>query len=69
MTSDHINSTPYSVMRVRLAAQVLSETVGNVLNHFGLPEVDKFVDCLNVRRRGAVVKRVEHISTIVLVNI
>ena len=38
LTSDHINLTPYSVMRVRLAAQVLSETVGNVLNHFGPPE-------------------------------
>ena len=59
LTSDHINLTPYSVMRVRLAAQVLSETVGNVLNHFGPPEaagtaefclmMDKFFDCLNVR--------------------
>ena len=46
-------------MRVRLAAQVLSETVGNVLNHFGPPEaagtaefclmMDTFFDCLNVR--------------------
>ena len=25
-------------MRIRLAAQVLSETVGNVLNQFGPPE-------------------------------
>ena len=59
LTSDHINLTPYSVMRVRLAAQVLSETVGDVLNHFGPPEaagtaefclmIDKFFDCLNVR--------------------
>ena len=58
LTSDHINLTPYSLMRVRLAAQVLSETVGNVLNHFG-PEaagtaefclrIDTFFDCLNVR--------------------
>ena len=32
LTSDHINVTPYSVMRVNLAAQVLTETVGNVLN-------------------------------------
>ena len=38
LTSDHINLTPYSVMRVRLAAQVLSDTVGNVLNEFGPPE-------------------------------
>ena len=35
LTNDHINLTPYSVMRVNLAAQVLSETVGNVLNQFG----------------------------------
>ena len=28
LTSDHINLTPFSVMRVRLAAEVLSETVG-----------------------------------------
>ena len=35
LTSDHINLTPFSVTRVRLAAQVLSETVGTVLNSFG----------------------------------
>ena len=59
LTSDHINITPHSVMRVRLAAQVLSESVGTVLNEFGPPEangtakfclmMDKFFDCLNVR--------------------
>ena len=38
LTCDHINLTPYSVMRVNLAAQVLSDTVGNVLNQFGPPE-------------------------------
>ena len=38
LTTDHINLTPYSVMRVRFAAQVLSETVGNVLNEFGPSE-------------------------------
>ena len=46
-------------MRVRLAAQVLSETVGSVLNAFGPAEaegtanfclmMDKFFDCLNVK--------------------
>ena len=30
LISGHINLTHYSVMRVRLAAQVLSDTVGNV---------------------------------------
>lgn len=59
LKSDHVNLTPYSVMRVRLAAQVLSETVGNVLNQFGPAEasgtaefclkMDKFFDCLNVK--------------------
>ena len=48
-------------MRVRLAAQVLSDTVGNVLNEFGPPEaagtaqfclmMDKSFDCLNVSNR------------------
>ena len=38
LTSDHINFTSYSVMRVNLAAQVLSATVGNVLNSFGPEE-------------------------------
>ena len=59
LTSDHINLTSYSVMRANLGAQVLSETVGNVLNNFGPEEaagtgkfclmMDKFFDCLNVR--------------------
>ena len=59
LTSDHINLTSYSVMRANLGAQVLSETVGNVLNNFGPEEAagtgkfclmtNKFFDCLNVR--------------------
>ena len=59
LTSDHINFTSCSVMRVNLAAQVLIETVGNVLNNFGPEEaagtgkfclmMDKFFDCLIVR--------------------
>ena len=59
LTNDHISLTPYSVMRVRLAAQILSETVGKVLKQFGPPEadgtaqfcimMDKFFDCLNVK--------------------
>ena len=59
LTSDDINLTPYSVMHVRLAAQLLIETVCNVLNQFGPPEaagtaecclmMDKYLDCLNVR--------------------
>ena len=59
LTSDHINLTSYSAMRVNLAAQVLRDTVGNVLNNVGPEEaggtgkfclmMDKYFDCLNVR--------------------
>ena len=59
LTSDHINLTSYSVMRFNLAAQVLSENVGNVLNNFGPEEakgtgqfcimIDKSFDCLNIQ--------------------
>ena len=59
LTNDHIMLTPYSLMRVRLAAQILSNTVGVCLNEFGPPEasgtakfcimMDKFFDCLNVK--------------------
>ena len=59
LTSDHINLTPFSVTRVRLAAQVLSETVGSVLNSFGPADavgtakcclmMDNLFDCLNVK--------------------
>ena len=59
LTSDQINLTSYSVMRVNLATRVLSKTVSNVLNNFGPEEaegtgqfcimMDKFFDFLNVR--------------------
>ena len=59
LTSDHINLTPFSVTRVGLAAQVLSETVGSVLNSFGPADavgtakcclmMDNFFDCSNVK--------------------
>ena len=38
--SDHINLLSYSVMKVNTAAQVLSETVGNVLNNFSPEEAE-----------------------------
>ena len=38
ITSDHINLTPYSVMRVNLAAQVLSASMAAVLKRFGPPK-------------------------------
>lgn len=59
LTYEHVNLTAYSVMRVNLAAQVLSASVASVLKAFGSPEVeataklcemvDSFFDCLNVR--------------------
>ena len=58
LTPDHVYLNSYSVMII-IAAQVLSETVGNVLLNFGPQEaagtarfcllVDKFFDCGNVR--------------------
>ena len=35
ITLDYLNLTPYSKMNLRLAAQVLSTTVSNVLKEFG----------------------------------
>ena len=58
ITSDHVQLTSYSVMKVNLAAQVLSSTMAAALTKFGVPEasatarycsmMDKFFDCLNV---------------------
>ena len=59
LTYEHINPNSYAVMRVNLAAQVLSASVAAVLKEFGPPEavataklcemMDTFFDCLNVR--------------------
>lgn len=59
ITNNHIKLTPFSVMNVRLAAQVLSESVFHALQTYGPPEaeatatfcmmMDKFFDCLNIR--------------------
>ena len=59
ITAGHIQLTSFSVMNVRLAAQVLSESVYHALHNFGPPEAaatakfflmfDKFFDCLNVK--------------------
>lgn len=56
---DHIYLNSFSKMKVNLAAQVLSETVGNVLLEYGSEEgretaqvillVDKFFDFMNIR--------------------
>ena len=59
ITYDHISLTPYSVMRVDLAAQILSSTMASVLSHHGGNElsgtskycdmIDQFFDCMNVQ--------------------
>ena len=59
LTYDHINLSSYSIMRMGLAAQVLSASVAAVLQSFGAQEsaataklcymIDSFFDCLNVR--------------------
>ena len=59
LTNDHFCLTPFSVMKVKLAVQVLSCTVANILLKFGPPEasetakfcllMDSFFDCTNVR--------------------
>ena len=59
LTLEHVQLNPFSEMRVRLATQVLSQSVANVLRNYypadthGTAELceymDKFFDCLNVR--------------------
>lgn len=59
LTQEHVYLTPQSVMRVNLAAQVLSHSVGSVLQTFAGDEaeetarfvllMDNFFDALNVR--------------------
>lgn len=61
LTAEHIYLTPHSKMRVKLAAQVMSDTVSKVMTQFGPQEasetakliglVDRFFDCMNVRSK------------------
>ena len=44
ITTDHINLTSYSVMRVDLAAQVLSSSMACVLKEFGTVETIRAAD-------------------------
>lgn len=64
---DHLHLTAHSVMNVRLAAQVLSYSVGSVMQHHGGVEaretakfillMDRFFDCLNSRHWGEAEQR------------
>ena len=56
ITTDHIKLTSYSVMRVDMAAQVLSSSMACVLKEFGIvgtaefcKKMHNFFDCFNVR--------------------
>ena len=68
ITNEHIKLTPYSVMNVKLAVQVLSDSVYQALKTYGPPEAiatanfckmfDIFLDCMNVRNtQEAILKR------------
>ena len=59
LSYEHIKLTPYSIMNVKLAAQVLSSTVSKTLTSCGPPEtagtakfwllMDSFFDVMNIR--------------------
>ena len=59
LSYEHIKLTPYSIMNAKLAAQVLSSTVGKTLTSYGPPEatgiaksclfMDSFFDIMNIR--------------------
>ena len=59
LTCDHTKLTPYLLMNVKLAAQVLSSTIFRMLSQYGLPEasgiarfcilMDAFFDIMNIR--------------------
>ena len=63
ITYEHIKLTPYSVMNVKLAAQILSSSVSNSLLKYGPPEaagtakfcsmMDSFFDIVNIRSTDA----------------
>ena len=67
LTHEHVHLNPYSVMNVRLAAQILSNTIANILRLYypqemhGTAEVceymDNFFDCLNVRNQLEGIKK------------
>ena len=54
LTLEHVQLNPYSIMKVHLATQVLSESVSNTLINY-YPDTSKFMDmffdCLNVRNQ------------------
>ena len=71
ITYDHISLTPYSVMRVDLAAQILSSTMASVLSHHGGNElsgtskycdmIDQFFDFVNIESVSEYIQRCKNI--------
>lgn len=67
LTIEHVNLTPFSRMNVRLAAQVLSESVSIALTEYGDESakataefclmLDRFFDCMNVRNLDEQIKK------------
>ena len=65
----HIELTPYSVMNVKLAVQILSDSVNQALPTYVPPEavatakfckmLDSFFDCINVRNTQVVILKRE----------
>ncbi|XP_012566352.2 uncharacterized protein LOC105850424 [Hydra vulgaris] len=70
LTQDHIKLSAYSVMNVRLAAQVLSSSVSNILKNYYPDDtngtakfcemLDSFFDCLNVRNSSEGIMKPNH---------
>jgi len=66
LTSAHVNLTPYSKMNVRLATQILSESVSRVLKEYYpsgtyatselCHNINRFFDCLNARNQVEYIK-------------
>ena len=67
LSLDHVQLNPYSVMNVRFATQILSESVANILCEYYpqgtqatselCDKMDKFFDCLNVRNQIEGIKK------------
>ena len=67
LTLDHVQLTPFSVMSVKLATQILTESISNLLQEYypanthGTAELcsfmDRFFGCLNVRNQSEGLKK------------
>ena len=67
LSQEHVRLTPFSVMNVKLATQILSESVSKLLQEYypadthGTADLclfmDRFFDCLNVRNQSEGLKK------------